>query len=61
MSIYDEYTHLRCECGGHIGMYDRENFTCEQCGKIKNIQGEYDRLMINYETGWIFPFVKKNK
>lgn len=59
MDICGEYTHLRCECGGVIGVYDRENFTCEKCGKKKEVTGKYDRLMINDKTGWIFPMVKK--
>lgn len=27
------YTHMKCKCGGIIGMYDREHFTCGKCGK----------------------------
>lgn len=27
---YKNYTHLKCECGGIIGMYDKEHFTCEK-------------------------------
>ena len=32
--MYKNYTHLKCECGGIIGMYDKENFACERCGKV---------------------------
>lgn len=24
--IYENYTHMKCECGGIIGMYDEENW-----------------------------------
>lgn len=54
LKIYDKYEHLRCECGGIIGMYDRENFTCEKCGKEKEAKGKYDRLI-----GGIFPMTKR--
>ncbi len=61
MSIYDEYTHLKCKCGGIIGMYDRENFTCKKCGKVlKSIYGKCDWLAINEKTGWQFPMIKKS-
>lgn len=51
LSTHGEYTHLKCECGGIIGMYDREHFSCDNCGKIKEVYGKYDRLMINDKTG----------
>ena len=28
-----EYTHMKCDCGGIIGMRDKENFSCDKCGK----------------------------
>lgn len=55
------YTHMRCECGGIVGMYDREHFTCEKCGKnydVMNINS-YDHFEINDKTGWVFPMVRK--
>lgn len=60
--IYEEYTHMICECGGIIGMYDEANFSCNKCGKIKRIgeRGEsWDELMTNMKTGWIFPMVRR--
>lgn len=55
-----DYEHVKCECGGIIGAYDRENFTCEKCGKeFKLYQLDYDYLKINDKTGWIFPVSNK--
>lgn len=56
-----DYEHLRCECGGIIGAYNRDNyFTCEKCDKVfKVYQLDYDYLKINDKTGWIFPVVNK--
>lgn len=56
-----DYKHLKCDCGGVIGIYDREHFSCEKCGKIVDVQWKYDRLMINEKTGWIFPMVAKER
>lgn len=59
MNIYDNYTHIKCECGGILGLYDREHCTCEKCKKeYTNIR--YDLLAINDKNGWIFPMVAKN-
>lgn len=52
------YTHLRCSCGGIIGMYDREHFSCEKCEKLAKVHGKYDKLMINDKTSWIFPMIE---
>ena len=54
-----EYTHMKCNCGGIIGMRDRENFFFFKCGKVCRIGSEYDVLMTNEKTGWIFPMIKK--
>lgn len=52
--------HVRCECGGIIGAYNRENFTCERCGKgYEPYQLEYDHILINDKTGWIFPVIMR--
>lgn len=51
-----DYDHVRCECGGIIGTYDRKTFTCEQCGKTYDLYRlDYDICKINPMTGWIFP------
>ena len=51
-----DYSHIKCNCGGIIGMYDRKNFTCESCGKEYLLYKlNYDTCMTNYKTGWIFP------
>ena len=52
------YKHIYCECGGTIGMYDRETFTCETCRKEFELHRmDYDQLLINDKTGWIFPML----
>ena len=57
-----DYEHLRCDCGGHIGMFDRNNFTCSMCNKRFALHRlNYDRLMINDQTGWIFPVKNKEE
>lgn len=55
------YRHMRCKCGGIIGMYNRENFTCDKCGMIYFIHGNYDILLTNEKTGWIFPMIREVK
>ena len=59
MGVSMNYRHVRCDqCGGVIGMYDRDNFTCEKCGKQFELYSvEYDDILINNVTGWIFPIV----
>ena len=43
-----DYTFIRCSCGGTIGMYNRETFTCEQCRQeFKQYFLNYDGLKIN--------------
>ena len=60
--IYNEYTHIKCKCGGIIGMRDAKNFSCDKCGEIYYIghpPNEYDELLINDKTGWIFPILRR--
>lgn len=55
------YKFIKCTCGGTIGAYDRENFTCERCGEQFDIYRiEYDYLKINDKTGWMFPVKEAN-
>ena len=50
------YQHVRCQCGGIIGMYNRETFNCRQCGKeYKIYKLDYDTCLVNDKTGWVFP------
>lgn len=54
------YKHLKCSCGGIIGMYDREKFTCERCNKEYPLyKQKYDICLINDKTGWIFPMLEE--
>ena len=55
-----DYVFIRCSCGGIIGMYNRETFTCERCGQeFKHYLLNYDGLKINDKTGWMFPVIYK--
>lgn len=55
-----DYIHIKCICGGIIGAYDRENLTCEKCGKkYQAHELEYDNLLINDKTGWFFPVKRR--
>lgn len=54
------YRHIKCKCGGVIGMYNKNTFNCEQCNKEYQLDEiDYDICLINDKTGWIFP-VKLN-
>jgi len=56
------YKHIKCQCGGIIGMYNRENFTCEKCGKQYLLRKlHYDVCLTNDKTGWIFPMIMNSK
>lgn len=37
-----EYAHMKCNCGGFIEMRDKENFSCDNCGKLYRILSGYD-------------------
>lgn len=51
-----DYKHIRCSCGGIIGMYNRNTFNCEQCNtEYQLYKLDYDVCKINDKTGWIFP------
>lgn len=56
-----KYEHLKCDCGGIIGAYNRDDyFTCEKCGKVfKGWQLDHDYLAVNAETGWMFPMNRR--
>ena len=55
-----DYKHIRCQCGGIIGMYNRETFNCEQCdNEYKIYKLNYDACLTNDKTGWIFPVIYK--
>jgi hypothetical protein len=54
------YEHVRCKCGGIIGIYNREIFTCERCGVDYVLHKlDYDVCWTNNKTGWIFPIKLK--
>ena len=55
------YDFIRCKCGGFIRSTHKQIFECDRCGdEVSLYQLEYDRLLINNKTGWIFP-VKDRK
>lgn len=60
MDYKPDYDYVRCNCGGIIGAWDREHYTCERCARPFDLYAlHYDRLMINDKTGWIFPVVDR--
>lgn len=51
-----DYEHLKCDCGGIIGVYGDYHCRCEQCHKVvRLVELTYDRILINDKTGWMFP------
>ena len=60
--FWKDWEHLKCSCGGILGMYDRgvsSYCTCDQCGnEIYLYRIQYDVLMINDKTGWVFPMIR---
>lgn len=63
MNHLPDYEHVKCKCGGIIGMRDGLNFTCGDCGSVyHHFDFYYDRMMINSKTGWMFPVTdRENK
>lgn len=60
--IYEEYKHIKCSCGGIIGIYSRYKCTCNKCNKEYQLRKlNYDALISNEKTGWIFPMIEINK
>lgn len=50
------YDHVKCKCGGIIGMFNRSTFNCERCGEEYPLYKlDYDVCWPNVKTGWIFP------
>lgn len=59
---WQKYEHVKYECGGVIGMYNRKNFTCDRCGKsLYPSDVHFDMIMVNDKTGWVFPMIEKEK
>lgn len=57
-----DYDHIKCDCGGIVGMRNREDFTCDKCGKYFDlIKICYDRWIVDDKTGYIFPVRLKGK
>lgn len=57
-----DYTFLYCDdCGGTIGVFDRRTFSCQDCGKQFDLRStDYDRLLMNEVTGWVFPVLDES-
>ena len=58
-----DYSHVTCgNCGGIVRLLNDMTFQCQNCGEEIALRGcEYDILMVNNKTGWIFPILDKNK
>ena len=56
------YDHVFCKCGGVIGSWGRNTFTCSDChAEYALYKLDYDVLMPNPKTGWLFPVTLKEK
>ena len=57
------YIHVKCDiCCGIIGMFNRNTFSCDTCRKEFDLHCiDYDRLLINDKTGWMFPVLDKKQ
>ena len=57
------YNHVMCgRCGGIVRLFNDNIFRCVECGKEIYLSGrDFDRLMANDKTGWLFPMIKKTK
>ena len=59
------YKHIYCSCGGEL--YDKSggrdpHFTCMRCEKTyPKWKLEYDEILVNTMTGWIFPMIRRKK
>ena len=58
-----KYSHVMCDkCGGAIRLFNDMTFGCQECGKEFCLRcSDYDILMVNNKTGWVFPMLDKNK
>ena len=56
-----QYGHIKCKCGGDIGIYDGI-LRCNRCFKTYAIwKIKYDHFESDPTTGWVFPMqVKKS-
>ena len=57
-----DFDFIKCDyCGGTVGIFDRKHFSCQDCGKqFELYSNDYDRLLMNEKTGWIFPVLERN-
>ncbi len=56
------YSHVVCdECWGIVRLMNNMEFICERCGKQIALRScDYDILMTNDKTGWVFPMLDNN-
>lgn len=62
MALVKEYEHIKCNCGGIIGLYNSKInvYTCDKCGRGYVLSDlDYACCMINDKTGWIFPMKER--
>ena len=57
------YSHVICgRCWGVVQLCNDMIFRCQECGEeVPLCGGDYDILMKNEKTGWIFPMLDKNR
>lgn len=56
-----DYSHVMCgKCGGVVQLLSDMTFQCRECGEeIALCWSDYDILMVNNKTGWMFPMLEK--
>lgn len=57
------YKHVHCDyCGGAVRLHKSYWLAkCDNCGKEMNLSPgvDYDNLLTNEKTGWIYPVVER--
>ena len=53
------YSHVVCyKCCGVVRLCNDMTFSCQECGEEVPLRGsDYDILMKNEKTGWVFPMI----
>lgn len=64
-SVYDTYSHLKCndpDCTGNVRSEAPFIYECDKCGKripYRYVSYRAVASYINPKTGWMFPMIRK--
>lgn len=63
---FPNYEHIFCSCGGIIGdesgKADVDMIRCDRCEKVYPIwKLNYDQILVNSKTNWIYPVKRRQK